>query len=131
MKRPLCIFLILSILLLLCSCSQTQVKAGEAVTLSFVLDGQNIHEQLTAEETARVITILTGNTYRPIFSGVPSCGFDQNISLTAGGRIYAIARDTCNTIQDLHNQRYFSVSQEDIAYIHSLFEKYGGYFPCV
>ena len=56
------------------------------------------------------------------------------ISLKVGGRIFAIARDTCNCIQDLSlypNLRYFDVSKKDMEYIHTLFEKYGGHFPCV
>lgn len=27
--------------------------------------------------------------------------------------------------------KYFSISEDGIDYIHALFEKYGGYFPCV
>ena len=86
---------------------------------------------LEDSEAEKVIDILNGNNYATVSSGVPSCGFDKNISLNVGDRIFPIACDTCNCIQDLGNLRYFDISQEDMEYIHSLFEKYGGYFPCI
>ena len=131
MKRFLCVALTLIMLLGLCGCSKTSVKADQDVTLNFVFDGRDFHVTLTAEEAETVIDILDGNIYDPIASGVPSCGFDKDISLTVGSQSYAIARDTCSTIQDLGNLRYFNVTQEENDYIHALFEKYGGLFPCI
>ena len=69
------------------------------------------------DEPEKVIYILNGNNYDPISSGVPSCGFDKNISLKVAGLTFAIACDTCNYIQDLGNLRYFDISQEDILYV--------------
>lgn len=131
MKRFLCIALVFIMLLTLCGCSKTSIKADQDVTLNFVFGGHDIHVTLTEEETKKVIGILDGNIYDPIASGVPSCGFDKDISLTVGSQSYAIARDTCSTIQDLGNLRYFNVTQAEIDYIHALFEKYGGSFPCI
>ena len=131
MKRLLCIALVLLMLFTVCGCSKTSVSSNSKVELTFICGDQNINVVLSEEEAAKVISILDGKTYDPIWDGIPSCGFDKNISLKVGGHIYAVARDTCNAIQDYGNLRYFSLSQEDINYIHSLFEKYGGYFPCV
>lgn len=99
--------------------------------MTFIYGDQNINVALSDDEAEKIIDILDGNTYDPVSAGIPSCGFSKNISLKVGNRVYAVARDTCNTIQDLGNSRYFSVSYEDIQYIHSLFERYGGYFPCI
>ena len=131
MKRSFVILVVLVILVSICGCAKTSVNKNADVTLSFVYGEDDIHVKLDDSETQKVIDILNGNNYNPISSGVPSCGFDKNISLKVDGRTFSIACDTCNCIQDLGNLRYFDIAKEDMDYIHSLFEKYGGYFPCV
>lgn len=131
MKRLLAIFVILSIMVAVCGCSKTSVSEGADVTLTFIYGDKNISVTLEDSEAEKVIDILSGNNYDPILSGIPSCGFDKNVSLKVGGHVFAIACDSCNSVQDLGNLRYFSISQEDMEYIHSLFEKHGGYFPCI
>jgi hypothetical protein len=131
MKRVFCILLALVMVALLCGCGRTRVSSGAQVTLNFVYADQDIHMVLPEEEAARVIEILDGKAYDPIGSGTPSCGFSKDISLSVDGHVYAIARDTCAGFQDMGNLRYATISQEQIGYIHSLFEKYGGYFPCI
>ena len=131
MKRFFAVLMVLVVLVSICGCTKTSVKKNADVTLSFVYGEDNISVTLEDDEAKKVIDILNGNNYDPISSGVPSCGFDKNISLKIGGRTFAIACDTCNCIQDLGNLRYFDISKEDMEYIHSLFEKNGGYFPCI
>ncbi len=131
MKHWLCTALTLLILVTACGCSGIRVRHGDNVDLSFVYAEQDIHVTLSDEEAEQVITILEKAVYDPVLTGIPSCGFDKNISLKVGNRVYAVARDTCNKMQDLGGLRCFTVLQEDIEYIHSLFEKYGGRFPCV
>ena len=131
MKRFFAVLMVLVVLVSICGCTKTSVNKNANVTLSFVYGEDNISVTLEDDEAKKVIDILNGNNYDPISSGVPSCGFDKNISLKIGGRTFAIACDTCNCIQDLGNLRYFDISEEDMEYIHSLFEKYGGYFPCI
>ena len=131
MKRLFVVLMILVVLVSICGCSKTSVNKNSEVTLTFIYGEENIRVTLEDDEARKVVNILNGNNYDPISSGVPSCGFDKNISLKVGGRTFAIACDTCNSIQDLGNLRYFDIPQEDMDYIHSLFEKYGGYFPCI
>ena len=131
MKRFFAVLMVLVVLVSIRGCSKTIVNKNADVTLSFVYGEDNISVTLEDYEAEKVIDILGGNNYDPIFFGVPSCGFDENISLKVGGRTFAIACDTCNTVQDLGNLRYFNIPNEDMEYIHSLFEKYGGYFPCI
>ena len=131
MKRLFAVFGIIVLALSFCACAKTKVNTTADVTLTFVYGEENISVSLDGEEAEKVIAILDGNSYDPVFSGVPSCGFDADISLKVGDRTFAIARDTCNILQDLGNHRYLSVSQEEIDYLHSLFEKYGGHFPCI
>ena len=131
MKQFFAVLMILVLLISICGCSKTSVSNNADVTLSYVYGDDNIRVTLEDDEAEKVIDILNGNDYNPFSSGVPSCGFDKNISLQVSGRTFAIACDTCNRIQDLGNLRYFDIPQEDMDYIHSLFEKYGGYFPCI
>jgi len=131
MKRLWIIFTVLATALSFCGCTETKVNQNANVTLTFVYGDVNVSVSLPEEECEKVIAILNGNKYDPLASGVPACGFDKNISLTVGNRVYAIARDTCGTVQDLGNLKYFSISQEDVEYIHTLFQKHGGYFPCI
>ena len=131
MKRFFAVLMILVMLVSICGCSKTSVNKNADVILTFAYGGDNIRVTLEDDEAEKVIDILNEKNYDPIFSGVPSCGFDKNISLKVENRVFAIACDTCNCIQDLGNLRYFDIPKEDMEYIHSLFEKYGGYFPCV
>ena len=131
MKRLLAFIFMIFVPLTFCGCSKTNVNEGAEVTLNFICGDKDICVTLEESEAEKVIDILDGNEYDSALLGVPSCGFDKNVSLEVGGRIFAIACDTCNSIQDLGNLRYFTVSSEDMEYIHSLFEKYGGFFPCI
>ena len=131
MKRYFAVFTVLVILVSICACTKTSVNKNADVTLTFICGEDNIRVTLDDEEAEKVIDILNGKKYASISSGVPSCGFDKNISLKVGGQTFAIACDTCNYIQDLGNFRYFDIPIEDMKYIHSLFQKYGGYFPCI
>ena len=123
MKRLLTLLLIPVLLLAVCGC--TSVSAGQPVTLTYITDTQNIQVTLSDEEAEKVISILDGRLYDPT-GGTPSCGFTENCALTVGGHVYAIAGDTCNYIKDCENSKYFTVSDEDMTYIHDLFLKYNG-----
>ena len=132
MKRYIAIFVALALVLVLVlfGCTRTRVNTSADVTLTFIYQEKNICVTLEEDEAKKVAVILNGNRYDPFYL-IPSCGFDENISLKVGGRTFAIACDTCNYVQDLGNLRFFDISKKDMEYIHSLFEKYGGRFPCV
>ena len=131
MKRLCAILGVLVLVISLCACSKTSVDRNADVTLTFVYQEENICVTLEENEADRVIAILDGKRYDSVFCGIPSCSFHENISVRVGDRIYAIARDTCNCVQDLENLRFITISIEDMEYIHTLFAKYGGYFPCI
>ncbi len=131
MKRLLAIVTVCIMLLGLCACSVSDVNRNEEVALIFIYGEENIRQTLTDEEADKVIEILDGKEYSSIMEGTPSCGFSKDISFSVEGRKYMIARDSCNVIMEHGTYRNFSVSKEEIRYIHSLFKKYGGYFPCV
>ncbi len=132
MKKTILLLILFPLLaVFLTACGRTDVPKNADATLTFIYHEENISIKLSPEESAKVIDILNGNAYDPVFTGIPSCGFDKNISLKIANRIYAIACDECNYVQDMGNLRYFSLSSKEMAEIRSLFESYGGYFPCV
>ena len=131
MKRLLAVLLALTLAFSLCGCAKTNVSIHDDVSLTFIHEKTHINVTLEADAAKSVIDILGQKRYDPIWTGVPTCGFDPNISLKVGDRVFAIACDSCNFVQDLNAQKYFSVSQNEMDQIRSLFEKYGGYFPCV
>ncbi len=97
-------------------------RSGTTVKLNYY----DMHVTLNREEAARVANILNCNIYDSIlFSGVPSCGFGGDITIKVGGRTFLLPEDHCNTVQDKGNWRFFDISKEEMAYIHSLFNKYG------
>ena len=86
MKRYYAIFIILVLMLSICGCSQTNVNNNADVTLTFIYGEENVEVTLEDDEAEKIVDILDGNNYASIFSGVPSCGFDKNISLKVGNR---------------------------------------------
>ena len=130
MRKALSLFLIVFVLLALCACGGTNLNESAKVKLHFVYKEDDIHVTLTEEEATKVVEILEGREYQSRFAGIPMCGFDSDISLQVGLVKYAVARDMCNNLEDFGRLKFCSVPEEDMAYIRSLFEKYGGYFPC-
>lgn len=131
MKKFLAI--ILSVILLLsaagCANTHTQISDSSQATLKFIYGDKEIVQVLDAEDTAKMSEIFSN---KPLDGGsVPSCGFDEDISITFGNQTFAIACDDCAVVKDCKNNKYFDISNEDKEYIVSVFEEYGGHFPCV
>ena len=131
MKRVICILLVLVIVFVCLFFGKTNITAAGDVALNFNNMEEHIHVTLTDAEAKQAIRILRGNFYDPRWAGVPSCGFSEEISIAVNNRAYAIACDDCNYIMDCTAQRFFRISQRNMDDIRALFEKYGGYFPCV
>lgn len=106
------------------------MSAGEKATLRFegkwVDDDTSLTQALTAWETRNVKGILA--RAEPVI-GETACPFDEDISISFGDQVYAIAYDDCAMVWDPKGDEYYEISKEGRAYIVSLFEKYVGYFP--
>lgn len=131
MKRLFAILIVFAIAFSLCACAKTSIDTDSDVTLTYIYADADITVTLEADDAQRVLDILDGNTYDPAIAGTPSCGFSKNVSLTIGSQTFAIACDTCSYVQDLSNQKFFRIADEEMEFIHSLFEKYGSHFPCL
>ena len=84
------------------------------VSIKYNKYGADVSAVLTAEESKNIKDIL--KNAEP--SGNLSCGFK------IGTRVYLIAQDGCASYQ--YFLRYYDISNEDIDYIHDIFDKYGG-----
>jgi len=127
-KRLLSFLVIFALLLSLCGCGMVTVSGDGEAVLRFVYGEENIFQVLTPEEAEQVAEIFD---QKILLTDSPSCGFDEDISITIDGQVFAVARDNCGIIQHCDSGRYFPVSEEDISFIHDLFEQYGGDFPCI
>ena len=47
-----------------------------------------------------------------------------DVAIRVGGKTYMIAKDSCSGVQK--GKLYYYISDRDMDYIHSLFEKYSG-----
>lgn len=130
MKQILCLTLVCALLVLAAGCSTVGSLPEGSVTLTFRYGETNITLELPREEAARVREILERREAEP-FSGIPSCGFTPDISLTVGGSVFCLACDTCNILREGIAGAFCTISQEDMEYLHTLFGQYGGYFPCI
>lgn len=74
---------------------------------------------------------------RKIFNGyyvedTPSCGFDDDISITFNDEIwFCPALDGCSMFRVRNTDMYISVTDEERAEFNAIVEKYGMVFPCV
>ena len=130
MKRFLYIALVVVILILVIYCilPKSNVNSNDQVELILIYDEQDIQVVLPDDEANKVKDILDGNLY-DLFPGTPACGFMKCYGFKIGDNYFAMPLDSCNTINDSETndsetQRYFVVSQEEMDYLRSLFQKY-------
>ena len=124
MKRFIYIALVIIILLVVYYILPiSNVKRNDKVELILIYDEQNIQVVLPDDEANKVKDILDGNLY-DLFPGTPACGFMKYYGFKIGDNYFAMPLDSCNTINDSKTQRYFDVSQEEMDYLRSLFQKY-------
>lgn len=90
------------------------------VSIKYNKYGADVSAVLTAEESKNIKDIL--KNAEP--SGNLSCGFNFDVSIKIGTRVYLIAQDGCASYQ--YFLRYYDISNEDIDYIYDIFDKYGG-----
>lgn len=106
----------------------TMIMPDEPVILDYEYGGVSIHTQLK-EADARKVCKMFG--WRLLSRDCPSCGFSENASLSAGGRTYCIACDSCPIIQDLQAGKYFGISESQRGELEGILKPYGAAFPCV
>ena len=132
MKKILAIALAFLLCISLGACSSKIVMTeAEEIVLTFKYADKEISQVLTAEERETVCKILDGKRSLDMAKTENSCGFDPRVALTVDGVIYAMSRDDCCMLQNLHTDEIIIVSEEEYSQLVAIFETYGGYFPCL
>ena len=101
---------------------------SENAALVYKYEELNIEQNLTQEESKILKNIFNNKL---LYSGSPSCGFEEDISIKFGSQTFCPACDTCGTVKLLNKGTYFSISQRERNEIEKIFLKYGAAFPCV
>lgn len=102
---------------------KNRINRNDEVKLVLIYDEQDIQVVLPDDEASKIRDIMDGKIYY-LFPGMPACGFSKCYGFSIGDTFYAVAIDSCGTIMNCSSDQYFDVSEEEINYIHSLFEKY-------
>ena len=116
--RVLCIALILLVIGITIICQSTDIPMGTAV---LQYEGKEV--TLTQEEAFRMRCIFSFKFYE---YGIGGCPYEEDISITFGNTVYAIATDGCYTAKDWHGEHYISFNSVEFDAIAALFEKYFG-----
>lgn len=120
------------ILISLCGCSRVTLNNSTDAVLRFHYGEADIQQTLTSEEASAVIELLDGKRHdASSFFSIPSCGFSSDVSITVDGTCFALACDKCNIIQNCNTLQYINISASERAVLEAIFEKYGGFFPCL
>lgn len=129
MRRISAIILSVILLLSVAGCAKTKISDSSQATLKFIYADKEIVQVLDADDTSKIAEMFSGKALDG--SSIPSCGFDEDISITFGNQIFAITCDDCAVVKDCTNDKYFDITNADKDYLVSLFEEYGGFFSCV
>ena len=125
MKRFLTILLTIVTLFTIAGCNKNQNNAILKFSGIWEIDNTELTQVLTDEESEKVKQYLSSATSLDF---VPNCIFYENVSITLDGQVYAISCDNCPTFWIVGSDDYYRMSEEEKAYIESLFIKYVGYF---
>lgn len=126
--------LVIVLVLLIFLSANSPALLWEGMTVKIIFDpgyGVAFEQELTPEESARVIEILKGGYTESLFGSTPACGFSPDVAIEAGLFRFLPAMDTCNWLGCGSTLCMLNVTTEEMAEIHAIFEKYGGHFPCI
>ena len=130
MKRFTVLFFVICLIFTLAGCNTSTPNHQINATLYFggVQEGDktDLTQVLTEEETQKAKEYLSS---AELMGYEPKCLFNENISITLDGKVYAIAYDSCPSFWLVDTNDYYTMSEEGKSYIVSLFTKYVGYFP--
>lgn len=94
--------------------------------LNFVYSDKNINVTLNEEEST---TIKDMFDRKRLYKDNLACGFTESVSISFDGMVFCVACDMCPIIK--FDNKFFRISEKDREILNLIFEKYGGFFPCV
>ena len=110
--------------------SSVSVSYDESAELTYVYDDKNIKTTLEDDERNELCAMFEGKkTYLISPFDMPSCGFNENVSVKIGNTVFMPACDKCGTVKT--GFVYFNISKRERSSLERIFKKYGATFPCV
>ena len=98
--------------------------------LTYIYNDKNIKATLKDDEREELCSIFKDKqTYLITPFDIPSCGFDENVSVKIGNTVFMPACDKCGTLKT--GFVCFNISKRERNSIERIFSKYGATFPCV
>ncbi len=104
-----------------------QIRTSSAQMI-YINGDLQFKESLTNEEALAVYAVFNGKTLK---EDSPTRTFTSNVSIRFGEQIFCIACDRSLVVKLQNKDKYFAILEADRNLIESLFEKFGGTFPCV
>jgi len=117
-KRILIIALILVTAFGILNIFSTGIPVGKAV-----LTYKGTQVTLTPEESYQMWKIFVFKFYR---YGIGGCPYEEDVTISFGNAVYAIATDDCYTAKEWNKEKYFEFNRLEFQQIAALFEKYCG-----
>ena len=122
-------FLILTLMVI--SLTVTVVNPFGKVRLHYSIYNKDAVIVLSPEDAKVIRDMLSCRLYVFPGGGSPYCGYSSEVCLQVGLHKFAIAQDMCPAVLDMATMRYLELRDDEIKYVHALFEKYNAQFPSI
>lgn len=97
-------------------------------TVRFQYEKENVTRQVDGQDLNMIKSFFND---KKLYKDNPSCGFTENVSIQFNKQIYCFACDGCPIIYWKNENKYFSLSSEELNKLHIILNKYGFRFPCI
>lgn len=130
MKKKIIIIVSICVLLafLIINFSTVIIIGKENVTARYIYGDKNITTELLEEDATLVAEILNGKYVS--FFDLPSCGFDENVSVVINEKTFCIACDECGTVYFKERNGYISLDDSENKQLREILSDYGFEWPC-
>lgn len=130
MKKKIIIIVSICVLLafLIINFSTVIIIGKENVTARYIYGDKNITTELLEEDATLVAEILNGKYVS--FFDLPSCGFDENVSVVIDEKTFCIACDECGTVYFKERNGYISLDDSENKQLREILSDYDFEWPC-
>ena len=126
MKKLLCMFMLITVVLAFSGCATIQHEKDASVKLYMVRDSITVTEEITGEEAEVILGILNGKRANKSFLTTRwSCPFGFELAINIDGVNYVIAQDDCCVIWQEESTYCYRISAEEKEKLEQIFLAHG------